>query len=159
MKFRPFSFSFCLHCHSDSWIKIQFILDTVFIMSLIQMTDLVRRQMNHVVYLLQSWGETCCSWTCQEVGAGALVWPWAPSISSPRTSRAVSWKHCQDQPQGSLSHVLLDIEWRLHKICGEEERKEVNHKLTNMSLQSRSRCTGAVWCFKSSAVAISCIWT
>lgn len=100
--------------NKQPWMKIQFILDTI--KSIIQMTDLVGRQMNHVIYLLQSWGETCCGWTCWEVGAGALVWPWAPSISSPRTSRAVSRKHCQDQPQGSLSHELMDIEQQLDDI-------------------------------------------
>lgn len=104
--------------YKQRWLKIRLILDPFFITSLIQMTDVVGCQMNHVIYLLQSWGETCCCWTCcWEVGAGALVWPWAPSISSPRTSGAVSRKHRhQDQPQGSLSHVLLDIEWQLDNI-------------------------------------------
>lgn len=103
--------------HLSSWInriKIHIILDTHSHLSLssIQMTYCIRWQINHVIYLLQSLEETCCSWTWWEIGAGALVWPWAPSISSPRTSRAVSWKHCWDQPQDSLSHALLYIEWQ-----------------------------------------------
>lgn len=112
----------CL-CFTQPYRKTEFILDTVFITSLVQMTDLIGRQTNHVIYLLQTWGETCCGWTCWQVGAGALVWPWAPSISSPRTSGAVSWKHGQDQPQGSRSNVLLDIDWQLDNIWGQMEGK------------------------------------
>lgn len=100
---------------SPGW---KFVLDTVCITSLIQMTDLVERQIHHIIYLLPTARETCCSRTCWEMGVGSVVWPLAPSISSPRTSRAVGWKHRQDQPQGSHRDVLLDIEFQLDQMWG-----------------------------------------
>lgn len=75
-------------------------------------------------YLLQIWGEICCGWTYWWVGAGGLVWPWAPSISSPRTSGAVSGKHEEDQPQGGRREAFLDMEWQ---YLGANGWEEVNH--------------------------------
>lgn len=94
-----------------------------------------------VSYLLQTWGETCCGWTCWQVGAVVSVWPWAPSISSPRTSRAVSGKHGEDQPQGSRSKVLLDIEWQLDDVWGRWEDMKV-HPAEELTINVSKIVTG-----------------
>lgn len=53
-----------------------------------------------------------------------MVWPWAPTISSPRTSRAVSGKHDEDQPQGGRREAFLDMEWQYLRANGWEEVKQ-----------------------------------
>lgn len=52
-----------------------------------------------------------------------MVWPWAPSISSPGPSGAVSGKHDERQPQGGRREAFLHMEWRYLRADGWEEVK------------------------------------